>query len=124
MLARRKKVRLNNAPKTEWPKHRAFVRRHVCIVPACAYADQIPEACHVRAGLPAETPDWARGGTSRKPHDAFTFPACRFHHHKQHTVGEYTFAQMYNVNPLKEALDLARHSPCDGVREFIREHKL
>lgn len=123
MLAKRKKLRLNYAPRTDYPKHRKFVRSRVCIVPGCSMAAPI-EAAHVRKGLPAETPSWARGGTSYKPMDAFCFPACHSHHHQQHSVGEETFARMHGVNLLKEALDLARNSPVPEIREFLRAHKL
>lgn len=122
MLAKRKKLRLNYAPRTDYPKHRAFVRRHVCIVPDCIGGPI--EAAHVRKGLPGNTPSWARGGTSYKPIDAFCFSACHHHHAEQHSIGEETFARKYGVNLLKEALDLARNSPCEEVREFLKEHKL
>lgn len=123
MLARRPKTKMrSDAPKCEWPKHRAFVKRHVCIVPNCI-AGPI-EAAHVRLGLPGATPSWARGGTSKKPHDGFVFPACHHHHAEQHNIGEATFARKYGVNMLKEALDLARHSPCPEVKAFVHEYKL
>lgn len=124
MLARRTRPKLRqDAPKCEWPKHRKFVRGHVCIVPGCTLAGPI-EAAHVRKGLPARTPSWARGGVGKKPHDCFVFPACQSHHAYQHLVGETTFAEKFGIVPLKEALDLARHSPCEGVRNFVREYKL
>ena len=55
-----------------------------------------------------------------KPHDAFCFPGCHEHHAEQHRIGEHTFAKKYGINPLKEALDLARNSPCPEIREFVR----
>lgn len=122
MLARRKKLRLNYAPRTDYPKHRAFVRRHVCIVPDCCA--MTVECCHVRKGLPGNTPSWARPGKDMKPHDAFCYSGCPTHHAEQHRIGEETFARKYGVNLLKEALDLARNSPCDEVRQFVREYKL
>ena len=78
----------------------------------------------MRLGLPAETPNWARGGIGQKPHDAFCFPACRYHHNEQHQHGEETFAKVYGVNLLKEALDLARNSPLEEIRNFVKELKL
>lgn len=127
MLAKRKKQRFKESPRTEYPRHRKFVRQHECIVPGCAAnrATFIPiEACHVRLNLPPETPEWARGGISRKPHDAFCFSGCSVHHAEQHRIGEQSFARKYGVNPLKEALDLARHSPCPEVREFVKGLKV
>lgn len=119
MLARRKRPKLNqDAPRTDYPRHRAYVRRHVCIVPGC---DGVPQFCHIRAGLPANTPSWARPGPGRKSYDAFGFPACPQHHpFDQHQHGEREFERRYGVNLLKEALDLARTSPVDEVRAFVK----
>jgi hypothetical protein len=36
-------------------------------------------------------------------------------------IGEHTFARKYGIQPLKEALELARKSPVDEVRNFARE---
>ena len=120
MLARRKPPKMRaDAPRCEWPRHRKFVRSRVCIVPGCL--DGPIECCHVRAGLPASVPSYARGGIGKKPSDAFTFPGCQAHHAESHRIGEHTFAKKYGINPLKEALDLARNSPCPEVRRFARE---
>ena len=79
------------------PGHRAFVRKHTCIVPGC---DQGPiECCHVRAGI---DPD-GRGGTGLKPHDKWTFPGCHEHHAEQHRIGEKAFAAKYKINPIETA---------------------
>lgn len=121
MLARRTRPKLRQGgPKCEWPKHRKFVRGRQCIVPGCHSGDPI-EAAHVRKGLPANTPSWARGGVGRKPCDAFTFPACSHHHRRQHELGEPEFERQFGVSLLKEALDLARNSPVPEVRQFARE---
>lgn len=118
MLKRRKPQRMTDRPETSFPAHRKWVRGHVCIVPGCDRSDI--ECCHVRKGLPADTPNWARGGTARKPMDAFTFPACSCHHAQQHSIGEDTFASLHNIKPLAEALALAASSPVQEVREFRR----
>lgn len=123
MLKRRTRPKMRqDAPKCEWVRHRAFVRRHVCIVPNCIGGPI--EAAHVRLGLPAQVPSWMRGGTSRKPADWFTFPACHHHHAEQHSIGEATFAKKYGINLLREALDLARRSPVLEVQMFVRDLKL
>jgi hypothetical protein len=120
VLARRKAPRMRqDAPQCAYPRHRKYVRGRVCIVPGCLGGPI--EAAHVRAGLPAGTPSWARGGTGKKPHDAFTFPACSFHHRSQHVSGEISFARTHGVSLLKEALELARNSPCPEVRAFAFE---
>jgi len=124
VLARRKAPRMRqDAPQCGYPRHRKYVRGFRCIVPHCD-RDEPVECCHVRAGLPATVPGWARGGTSKKPHDAFTFPACRYHHALQHAVGEREFPKRYFIDPFREALDLARNSPVPEVRSFIKELKL
>lgn len=119
MLARRRLPKLRSCdPQTVFQKHRRFVRGRVCIVPGC---EGKPQFCHVRAGLPANTPSYARPGTSKLPHDAFGFPACFDHHIRdQHQNGERAFELKHGVNLLKEALDLARNSPCEEVRRFVR----
>lgn len=116
MLARRKKPRMTERPQTVSLRHQKFVRGFVCIVPGCD-ADR-RQFCHRRKGLPPETPDWARGGGSQKPHDAFGFPACDEHHREQHDTGEDTFAEKYGIDPLKESRLLALASPDPEVREF------
>ena len=123
MLAKRARPKLRtDGPKCEWPRHRKFVRGHTCIVPGCA--DGPIEACHVRKGLPSNTPDFARGGVGKKPHDCFVFPACSKHHKSQHAIGELSFAALHRINLLREALDLARRSPCEEVRMFLKEYGL
>ena len=119
MLARRKKPRFKESPRTDFPRHRAWVRKHVCAVTGCQN-DSI-ECAHVRAGLPRAVPSWARPGTSKKSHDAFTLPLCSEHHKQQHWVGEPNFQIVHKVNMLNVALDLARHSPCPEIKQFIKE---
>ena len=123
-LARRTRPKMRqDAPRTEYKRHQAFVRKHECIVPRCATGMRI-ECCHVRKGLPANTPSWARAGKDMRPHDAFCFSGCLIHHAEQHNIGEATFAKNYRINLLREALDLARRSPCEEVRMFVRDLKL
>lgn len=123
MLKRRTRPKMRqDGPRTEYPKHRAFIRRHVCAVPGCV--STTIECAHVRTGLPASTPSWARPGTGRKNHDAFTLPLCATHHRISHDIGDITFAQRYGVNLLREALDLARNSPVPEIRMFLKEYGL
>ncbi len=75
-------------PKREWPKHRAWVRKHMCCVPGC---DQGPiEFAHVRTGTD--------GGTSLKPNDIWGISLCREHHAESHQHGEATFQQKYRID--------------------------
>lgn len=74
----------------ECPAHRAWVRRHHCVVPEC---DHLPIECaHVRRGT--------GGGMGLKPSDRWVLSLCRMHHAEQHRLGE-------NLFEVKYALDLA-----------------
>lgn len=125
MLARRKPPRLKPEPDKQkvFHGHRKYVRGFVCIVPNCDTGDKI-QFCHVRKGLPANTPSWARPGKGTKSHDAFGFPGCVRHHIEQGNIGESAFERKHGVNLLKEALDLARYSKDEDVRAFVREYRL
>ncbi len=118
---RRKRPRMGieKHPQIYFPRHRTFVRGRVCIVPGCQ-ADGI-QCCHVRLGHPEGTPGWAMGGTSKKPHDGFTYPGCVDHHREQGDIGERSFELKYGVSLLGTAVALARISPVMEVREFVRE---
>lgn len=55
-IPRRRKVQrsgIARAPRREWPKHRAFLRRHHCVVPECI-AEPI-EVSHIRTAANAGT---------------------------------------------------------------------
>lgn len=117
-LKKRPKQRFKERNRIVFPRHQKFIRSLECIVPGCPNKTQF---CHVRRGLPAGTPSWARGGTGMKPHDAFGYPGCEDHHiHDQHRIGERSFELKHGVDLLGTALDLARRSPCPEVREFAR----
>lgn len=106
-LKKKPKVRmgLREPDEGDIPSHRAFVRRHACIVPGCESREM--EAAHCRAGIPND----GRGGTGKKPHDKWTFAACHDHHAEQHRIGEHTFAAKYRIEPIKMAERLWRESP-------------
>jgi hypothetical protein len=48
---------------------------------------------------------------------------CAQHHRESHSIGDESFARKHSVNLLKEALWLARNSPCPEVRNFTKELK-
>jgi hypothetical protein len=124
--AKRKRERMNVrvVEKKESPRHRRFVRGHVCITigghaphleaPACEGPIQF---CHIRARLP----EGEQAGVSQKPHDAFGFPACAAHHKIQHALGEAGFESRYGVSLLKTALALARVSPDPMIKQKAQE---
>lgn len=103
--------------KWDWPTHRAFVRKHECIVPGCR-SDDI-QACHVRKGLPPKD----KAGGSQKPPDWWIFPACSQHHREQHDTGEDSFAKKYVID-LKAAAIWARDNSSDTkMREYFKDRR-
>jgi hypothetical protein len=47
----------------------------------------------------------------KKPSDFYTVPLCAFCHHRQHVIGERTFWEQLNLDPLKIAAELWAKSP-------------
>jgi hypothetical protein len=83
------------------PAHRAWVRRHHCVVPGC---EELPIECaHVRSGTD--------GGTGLKPSDRWAVSLCRNHHAEQHRIGEIQFEARYGLELLEIAQEFARRSP-------------
>lgn len=123
MLRKKPKVRsgIMRAPKREFPRHRAFVRRHVCSVKDCA--NGTIECAHVRTGTD--------GGKSQKPSDWWTLPLCgpawvegvlvEGHHREQHRIGEPAFERKYGIDMKAIAREFARQSPDQNMRESMRE---
>src|SRR5262245_52341214 len=95
MILRRQKKRPRRTDRLRCPGHLRFVRKFHCVVPGC---ERLPiVAAHVRLGLPAGE----QGGTSMKPGDQWTFPACDgldSHHAEQHRIGEKSFAEKYKLD--------------------------
>ena len=110
--ARRKPFRSNilRGPKREWPRHRAWVRRHLCCVPGC---EQGPiEFAHVRTA--------ANAGKSLKPHDAHGISLCHAHHAEQHTKGHITFQKKYGIDMEQLAAEFARKSPDLAMKDSLK----
>jgi hypothetical protein len=113
---------IERAEQRDWPTHRKWVRGFACVV--CAQDGGVGigriECAHVRMGTD--------GGTSIKPHDAFTLPLCGIHHLQQHATGEATFARLYAKAFPKgmkaRALEFARQSPVAEVRERARRESV
>ena len=116
---KRKKKRMTDDPRKgrEWPTHRAFVRKHECIVPGCRREDI--EACHVRDGLPPED----KGGTNLKPPDWWCYAACAGHHRQQHKIGEAPFAGLHGVDLKAAAQWLADNTTDKRMREYLKERR-
>jgi hypothetical protein len=117
---RRKKAKMNvrQVERRESARHRKFVRSFVCIaansVDGCSGRIQ---CCHVRAGLPAGE----QAGKAQKPHDAFSFPGCEYHHAVQHMIGESSFEKQYGVNLLAAAIKLAGLSPDPLIKQKVKD---
>lgn len=64
--------------KRVWPKHRAWVREHMCSVPGCHNGPI--EFAHKRSA--------ANSGVGLKPFDWFGISLCREHHRLSHQKGD------------------------------------
>jgi hypothetical protein len=60
---------------------------------------------------------------SRKPSDYFTISLCRFHHGQQHSIGEHSFAAMYQIDTHALAKAFAEQSPKAREIKAIREEQ-
>lgn len=98
------------APKRVWSKHRAFIRRHHCVVPGCP-AEPI-EVSHIRTA--------ANAGVGIKPHDSSSTPMCTGHHREYHQDGHNTFEKRHGVNLKAIAAELLRRSPDTEMRASLR----
>lgn len=91
-------------------KHRAFVRRHHCIVPGCT---NLPTECaHVRLGTD--------GAGAIKPSDQFSVAMCLHHHSAQHAYGEREFERISGLDLRALAEQFASHSPDPAIRQAAK----
>jgi len=110
----RERSGIERAVKRDWPKHRAFVRRHMCCVPGC---EQGPIECaHVRRG--------GLGGTAIKPADWSAIALCAEHHRHQHQIGHVAFDLRYAVDSVSLAREFALKSTDAAMREAMRAEGL
>jgi len=95
--------------------HRAFLRRHQCVIVGCSTGSPI-EVAHLRTA--------ANSGTGLKPSDDSAVPMCAIHHHDSHARGHATVAaengmtleQLFQIAAL-----FARLTPDKALRAFLRE---
>lgn len=111
-LRRRKSAPMGVKEKVQrlFPGHLQFVRGYECIVPDCNTGDRI-QACHVRKGT-------GNNAMSLKPPDWWTYPGCVTHHVEQGSIGEEPFERKYGVDLKATAIDLAKRSRFEAVREM------
>ncbi len=106
----RPKFGIPHGIKREWPRHRAFLRRHRCVVGRIDCSDQI-EVAHVRSA--------ANSGTGLKPGDFHAVPLCVECHRLQHQIGQPEFEKQFGIDLLALAAEFARQSPDRAMREAI-----
>ena len=95
----------------EWPRHRAFLRRHQCCVPGCTF---LPiEVAHVRSA--------GNSGVGLRPGDWSAVPLCHDHHREQHQIGLPAFEARYGIDLAALAVEFARRSPDARMKEALRE---
>jgi hypothetical protein len=113
MPQRRKLPRsgISRGPRREWPRHRAFLRRHHCVVSGCIA--EPTEVAHIR------TADNA--GIGLKPHDGFAVSMCHGHHLEYHRDGHHTFERRHRLNLNAIAAEFVRHSPDLDMRESLAQ---
>lgn len=102
------------APKREYPRHRAWLRRHQCVVSDCM---QEPiEVSHIRTA--------ANAGTGIKPHDSSAVPMCgglAGHHAEYHRIGHKSFEAKYRLDLFALAAAFVARSPDTAMRESMKE---
>lgn len=90
--------------------HLRWVRGFGCCV--CCLTDprsqpSPSEAAHVRRGT--------NGGTGMKPGDNWSIPLCSDHHREQHSIGEASFAERYQIE-LKETASMFWEKSPAGIK--------
>ena len=100
---------ISRGPQREWPRHRAFLRRHHCVVPGCM-AEPI-EVSHIRTA--------SNAGTGLKPHDAFAVSMCHRHHMEYHRTGHDTFERRHIIDLYALAAEFVRRSPAAEMRASV-----
>ena len=106
---KRERSGIERAPKREWHRHRAWLRRHQCVVPGCI--NMVIEVSHIRTA--------ANAGTGLKPHDSSAVPMCGEHHRELHSAGVNTFQAIHRVDLTAMAAEFARRSPDKAMKETM-----
>lgn len=96
-------------PKREWPRHRAWVRKHSCSVPGCNL--EPIECAHIRTA--------ANSGTGLKPPDWDSISLCHDHHFESHQA-ERSFEKKYGLDLMAIAHEFARQSPDTEMKEAMK----
>lgn len=120
LTAKRKPLRsgILRVPPLVWPRHRAFIRRHSCVVTLAIIHDECDggiECAHYRTA--------ANSGTAIKPPDWWCFPACRRHHAEQHRIGQPAFERKYGISLADICAEFVRLSTDIAMREAMAEQR-
>jgi deoxycytidylate deaminase len=101
---KRKPVRsgIERAPRRDWPRHRRFVKSHVCCV--CGY--EKTDFAHVKT----------RGSGGG---DETGVPLCRACHAEQHTIGIETFQRRHGIDLVALAEEFVQHTPDIAMKMAI-----
>jgi len=118
-IKKHSRPRIDKGIRRVWPRHKAFVRKHQCVVTLTrsdAGCEGSIEAAHYRTA--------ANSGKDLKPGDWFTFPCCHLHHAEQHiTLGQDAFQAKYGLDLPAICAEFARKSTDVGMREYLRERE-
>jgi hypothetical protein len=101
--------------KRKWPKHRAWVRTHECVVTTSERAtacEGITVFAHYRTA--------ANAGTGLKPPDWWGLSCCWGHHAEQHQLGQPGFEAKYGLDLDKIAEEFARNSPDAAMKQEMK----
>jgi hypothetical protein len=109
-LRKRARSGIDRGVSREWPRHRAFIRKHACCVPGCE--DGPIEVAHVRHA--------SNAGVGVKPFDWSAVSLCRSHHSEQHNVGVETFQKRHLINLDSLAAEFTARSPDVAMKEAMK----
>lgn len=106
---------IERAERRLWTRHRAFLRRHHCVVSGC---EREPiEVSHIRSA--------ANAGTGIKPHDQYAVPMCGglgrdSHHAEYHRIGHISFSAKYGLDLWALAAAFTKASPDTAMKEALK----
>ncbi len=95
-------------------KHRAWIRKHLCILWARQDCEGPIDCCHARTLSPEKIV-----GLGMKVGDEFTFSACR-KHHRESERNEVKYFAAEGINIAEICLEFARKSPDKLIREAAK----
>lgn len=98
------------------PKHRKFVRDHDCTI-----NDGKGNNCNGSPVVAHHLTFCGGHGMGLKESDEWVVPLCHSHHINLHHIGERKWWSSWGIDAKEEAINLARVSPCNKIREASNE---